>query len=150
MNRGNRKEEIYRELTVSGFLICMAAGAAAEALIFALFDIRLDMVPRVVLVFLWGMFGFLSSGILVLADIVETAIGERRMELQYRNQLKLAQHEAQMIAGLKQEIEQVVAETLQKADMHTAEVYYISQQPKWNREKKADPDAMKTQQKKAS
>lgn len=146
MNRGNRNEEIYRELTVSGFLICMAAGAAAEALIFALFDIRLDMVPRVVLVFLWGMFGFLSSGILVLADIVETAIGERRMELQYRNQLKLAQHEAQMIAGLKQ----VVAETLQKADMHTAEVYYISQQPKWNREKKADPDAMKPQQKKAS
>lgn len=146
MNRGNRNEEIYRELTVSGFLICMAAGAAAEALIFALFDIRLDMVPRVVLVFLWGMFGFLSSGILVLADIVETAIGERRMEIQYRNQLKLAQHEAQMIAGLKQ----VVAETLQKADMHTAEVYYISQQPKWNREKKADPDAMKPQQKKAS
>lgn len=78
MNRGRKREEIYRELTPIGIIVCMLAGAMAEGIIFQIFDIRLELVPAVVLFFLWGMFAFLSSGILVLADMSEEKLVQHR------------------------------------------------------------------------
>lgn len=78
MNRGRQREEIYRELTPIGIIVCMLAGAMAEGIIFQIFDIRLELVPTAVLFFLWGMFAFLSSGILVLADMSEEKLAQYR------------------------------------------------------------------------
>lgn len=78
MNRGRRREEIYRELTPIGIVVCMLAGAVAEGIIFQIFEIRSELVPTAVLFFLWGMFGFLSSGILLLADMSEEKLVQYR------------------------------------------------------------------------
>ena len=78
MKMGKQREEIYRELTPEGVGLCVAAGALAEGLTFVVMGIRLGSVPLPVLVFLWGLFGFLISGVLYLFDAMGTRVQENR------------------------------------------------------------------------
>lgn len=78
MNMGNRSEEIYRELTPAGVGLCAVAGAMAEGLTFIVLGIRFGSVPLPVLVFLWGLFGILVSGVLFLFDSMGTRVQEIR------------------------------------------------------------------------
>ena len=76
MNTGKRNRELYRELTPAGAGLCAVAGAVAEGITFIMFGIRIGSVPVPVLIFLWGLFGILVSGVLILADSVESRIQE--------------------------------------------------------------------------
>lgn len=70
MNKDRKGQNIYRELTPAGVGLCIATGAAAETVTLLLTGVRLGSVPVAVGIFLWGMFGILSAGVLFLADIV--------------------------------------------------------------------------------
>lgn len=63
-----RNEEVYIELTTAGVVLCAVLGASAEGIIFWGLGLRTEHIPFFAAVFLWGLFGFMVSGVLILAD----------------------------------------------------------------------------------
>lgn len=113
MNQGKRNEEIYRELTPTGIGLCAAAGAVAEGITFWVLGIRLENVPVPVLIFLWGLFGILMSGVLIFADTAEVWIGEIRARADQRKRAAAWQAENALIAAVRAEMEAAVAAAVQ-------------------------------------
>lgn len=103
MKMGKQREEIYRELTPEGVGLCVAAGALAEGLTFVVMGIRLGSVPLPVLVFLWGLFGFLISGVLYLFDAMGTRVHEIREWTCQRKRVAALAAENELITAMKKD-----------------------------------------------
>lgn len=92
--RGNQKEDIYRELTPAGLVLCLVIGAIAEIVILGGFGIRLGTELMPVVLFLWCVLGILAAGGLILADMgscwmKEMRESRRRRLLRIQNRQKM-------------------------------------------------------------
>lgn len=114
MNQGKQNEAIYRELTPAGIGLCAAAGAVAEGITFLVLGIRLESVPVPVMVFLWGLFGVLMSGVLILTDIAEAWIREVRAWADQKKRAAAWEAESDLIAAVRAEMEAAVAAAVRK------------------------------------
>lgn len=63
-----RSEEMDRELTGMGKLVCLAAGVLEALAVFLLLGIRISLIPVPVLVFLFLLFAILTGAAMIGAD----------------------------------------------------------------------------------
>lgn len=128
-------ENTDRELTRAGLLVCMILGAAAEGITFAAVGIRLTYVPFPVLIFLWTVFSFLSTGVLLLTDLIEQKIGECLAVWQQKR--ASAEGEKGLIEALRAALNRTMSEVLDRetAESDCAVIYQlpISENSEWNR-----------------
>ncbi|MDO4324112.1 MAG: hypothetical protein Q4C61_16485 [Lachnospiraceae bacterium] len=63
-----RREEIYRELTKEGKLVCALAGMVEEIVVFLALRIQFSTCPLPVMIFLWFLFAVLTAAAMIVAD----------------------------------------------------------------------------------
>lgn len=128
-------ENTDRELTQAGLLVCMILGAAAEGITFAAVGIRVTYVPFPVLIFLWTVFSYLSTGVLLLADLIEQKLGGCLAAWQQKR--TSAKYENRLIEALRAALNRTMSEVLDRETVESdcAVIYQlpISENSEWNR-----------------
>lgn len=128
-------ENTDRELTRAGLLVCMILGAAAEGITFAAVGIRVTYVPFPVLIFLWTVFSYLSTGVLLLADLIEQKLGGCLAAWQQKH--TSAECENRLIEALRAALNRTMSEVLDRETVESdcAVIYQlpISENSEWNR-----------------